>query len=245
MTKAVGFDQKIYLDHLDKTASLLRHHIADEKIMYNLLDGHLIGTIKGDKSRKNAITMLMKIWNFVDDSVVDLRNLALEEYPYLTQIEKKFIHYCFACLAYPFFSEQVSYIGKQFKQADLIYSRTVLAHMKDLYGERRRVEVATGAVFSSIKGWEIVSMLKAGQYEVKKMGISVHNSLISSLLIEVLLKYYDASSLTLETANNSAIFFPFDYHVGIGDSDKQRFTTFSTIRDTVIERNTQIIPYSN
>ena len=244
MTKAVGFDQKIYLDHLDKTASLLRHHIADEKIMYNLLDGHLIGTIKGDKSRKNAITMLMKTWNFVDDSIIDLRNSALEEYPYLTQVEKKFIHYCLACLAYPFFSEQVAYIGKQFKQADIIYSRTVLAHMKDFYGERRRVEVATGAVFSSIKEWEIVTMLKAGQYEANKIEISMYNPLILSFLIEVLLKYYDASSLTLETVNNSAIFFPFDYHVGIGDLDKQRFTTFSTVRDIVIERNTQI-PYSN
>ena len=237
MTKAVGFDQKIYLDHLDTTASLLRHHIADEKIMYNLLDGHLIGTIKGDKSRKNAITMLMKTWSFVDDSIADLRNLALEEYPYLTRNEKKFIHYCLACLAYPFFSEQVAYIGKQFKQADMIYSRTVLAHMKDLYGERRRVEVATGAVFSSIKEWEIVSMLKAGQYEAKRMEIYTNNSLITSLLIEVLFKYYNANSLTLETVNTSAIFFPFDYHVGIGDLDKQRFTTFSTVRDTVIERN--------
>lgn len=244
MTKAVGFDQKIYLNHLDKTASLLRHHISDNKIMYNLLDDYLLGIIKGDKSRKNAITMLMKTWNFVDDSIIDLRNLALEEYPYLTQIEKKFIHYCLACLAYPFFSEQAAYIGKQFKQADIIYSRTILAHMKDFYGERRRVEVATGAVFSSIKEWEIVSMLKVGQYEAKKMEISMHNPLVSSLLIEVLLKYYDASSLTLETVNNSAIFFPFDYHIGIGDLDKQRFTTFSTVRDTVIERNTQI-PYSN
>ena len=72
----------------------------------------------------------------------------------------------------------------------------------------------------------------------------IFHFLILSFLIEVLLKYYDASSLTLETVNNSAIFYPFDYHVGIGDLDKQRFTTFSTVRDIVIERNTQI-PYSN
>ena len=87
-------------------------------------------------------------------------------------------------------------------------------------------------------------MVKVGQYESYKIEISMQNPLLHSLLIEVLLKHYDASTLTMETVNNSAIFFPFDYHVGIGDLDKQRFTIFSTVRDTVIERNTQI-PYSN
>lgn len=244
MTKAVGFDQKIQFNHLDTTVKLLRYHLGNEKVMYNLLDGHLLETVKGNKSRKNAITMLMKAWNFVDDTIFDLRKIALEEYPYLTEVEKKFVHYCFVCLAYPFFREQASYIGKQFKQADMIYSRTVLANMKNLYGERRRVEVATGAVFASIKEWELITMVKVGQYESYKMEISVQNPLLHSLLIEVLLKHYDASTLTMETVNNSAIFFPFDYHVGIGDLDKQRFTIFSTVRDTVIERNTQI-PYSN
>ena len=242
MTKAVGFDQKIQFNQLDITANFLRHHLGEEKVMYNLLDEHLAGTVKGDASRKKVITMLMKTWNFVEDTIIDLRKIALEEYPYLTHDEKKFMHYCFVCLAYPFFREQVSYIGKQFKQADVIYSRTILSKMKELYGERRRVEVAAGAIFASIKEWEIISMVKAGQYEFHKIEIAMDKPLLQSLLIEVLLKHYDASSLTMETVNNSAIFFPFYYHIGIGDLDKKHFTTFSTLRDTVIERNAQI-PY--
>lgn len=238
MTKVVGFDQKIQFNHLDATARLLRHHLGNEKVMYNLLDGYLLETVKGNKSRKNAITMLMKTWNFIDNTIIDLRNTSLEEYPYLTEIEKKFVHYCFVCLAYPFFREQASFIGKHFKQADVIYSRTILANMKDVYGERRRVEVATSAVFASIKEWELISMIKVGQYESHKNEISLHNPLLLSLLIEVLLKHYDASSLTMETVNNSAILFPFNYYVNIGDIDRQRFTIFSTVRDIIIERNT-------
>lgn len=243
MTKAVGFDQKIQFNHLDTTANLFRHNLGQEKELYHLLDTQLFDSIRGEKSRKNAITMLMKIWNFTDENVKALRDKAIEEYSYLNLVEKKFVHYCLTCLAYPFFTEQVAYLGKHFKHADVVCSRTIVANMKDLYGERRRVEVAASAVFGSLKEWQLIDMMKVGQYQHKKADIVLENPLLSDLLLEVLLKYYNATSLVIETVNHSAIFFPFDYHIGIGDLNKERFTVFHTIRDTVIERNTTI-PYS-
>lgn len=243
MSKPVGFDQKIQRQHLDITANLLRQNSRNEKVVYDYLDEHLLESINGIKSRKNAITMLMKIWYLVDDSLIDLKKMAIQDYPYLTRTEQLFVNYCLVCSAYPFFTEQVSYIGKQFKTADVIYSKTILAHMKDLYGARRRVEVATGAVFSSIKQWELISMIKFGHYQTTKIDISLDSHLLQTMIIEVLMNHYETNSLPLETVNNNAIFFPFDYHINIGDLDKKRYSTFSTVRDTVIERNTQI-PYS-
>ncbi|ANU22008.1 hypothetical protein [Planococcus donghaensis] len=234
--KAVGFDQKIQLAHLDTTANLLRHY-TDKKDMYTQLDAELLGSIKGAKSRKNAITMLMKTWSLVEPSIQDIREKLVAEYPYLNAIEKKFVHYCLVCIAYPYFREQMIYVGKNLKMADEVYSRTTLSQMKNLYGDRRRVEVATSAVFSSIKEWDILNRIQSGVYEKKQLKLILENSLLSSLLLEVLMAHHETNTISLEVINTSAIFFPFNYHVRIGDLDRERFTIITTIRDTIIEKN--------
>lgn len=237
--KAVGFDQKIELAYLDATANLLRHY-PDRKDMYKRLDAELFSFIKGDKSRKNAITMLMKTWNLVEPSIQDVREKLVVEYPYLNAVEKKFVHYCLVSVAYPYFREQMLYIGKNLKMDDEVYSRTIVAQMKNLYGDRRRVEVATGAVFSSVKEWGILKMNKSGVYEKNWFELSLDHSLIQSLLVEVCMIHYETNTISLEVVNNSAIFFSFDYHVRIGNLDVERFTIIKTIRDTIIERNPTI-----
>ena len=240
--KAVGVDQKIQLEHLDSTANLLRIHSNLNEI-YPELNGKLLTSIKGDKSRKNAITMLMKTWGLVDESIKDIHSSLINEYPYFTQEEKLFVHYCLTCIAYPFFRTQMTYIGKQLKMADVVYSKTVTAEMKNLYGDRRRVEVATGAVFSSVKDWELITICKPGSYEKNAIKLQISNPLILTLMLETIMHYLDTTSISTEFMNNSAIFFPFDYHVSIGDLDKKRFTVIKTIRDTLIEKNPKI-PYS-
>ena len=86
-------------------------------------------------------------------------------------------------------------------------------------------------------------MIKPGAYEKSITSLEISNPLIKSLLIETLMHYLDTTSISIEFLNNSAIFFPFDYHISIGDIDQKRFTVIKTIRDTIIERNPKI-PYS-
>lgn len=237
--KPVGFDQKIQLAYLDTTANLLRHY-PDRKDMYTRLDEELLSSIKGDKSRKNAITMLMKTWSLVEPSIQDIREKLVAEYPYLNEVEKKFVHYCLVSIAYPYFREQILFIGKNFKMADEVYSKNVVSQMKNLYGDRRRVEVATGAVFSSVKDWGILTMIKPGVYEKKLFELPLNHPLMLSLLLEVFMNHFETNTISMEIVNSSAIFFPFDYHVRIGDLDQERFTVIRTIQDTVIERNPTI-----
>lgn len=242
MTKAVGFDQKIQLHQLNFAAEQFgKVPIAK---MHNMLDDYLLQDIAGAASRRCAHAIIMKIWWSVDDVYKYLRDYINNEYRYLIKEEKDFVNWCMTCLAYPFFRYHVNHLGKNFRLADEVRSRTILSEMKNLYGDRRRIEVATGAVFSTVKSWGFVQMKKPGVYNIPIKCFEIDNSLLKMLLIEVLMNHYETNTLTLETINNSAIFFPFDYHIGIGDLDKERFTIFNTIRDTVIERNTKI-PYSS
>jgi len=128
------------------------------------------------------------------------------------------------------------YIGKQLKMSVEVRSKLIVSEMKNRYGDRRRVEVAAGAVFSSAKEWKLLTMQKSGVYQVNKSEIDIQNPIIKALMIEVLMMHYDANTVSIDMINSSAIFFPFDYHIGIGDLDKKSYSIIKNIRDTIIER---------
>ncbi|WP_019416002.1 hypothetical protein [Paenisporosarcina sp. TG20] len=239
--KVVGFDQKILLHHLDFATQKLNE--IPIKNMHSLLDEYLMSDIKGTGTRRCAHAIIMKIWWSVEGNHRFIRDHAHHIYPILTKTENQLLHWCMTCLAYPFFKEQVNYLGKHLRMADEVRSRVVLAEMKNLYGDRRRVEVATSAVFSTIKNWNIVKMTSPGVYQMPEKRIEINSSELKNLMVEVLMDHLDTNSVILEMVNNSAIFFPFDYHISTGDLNEKRFTIIKNIRDTIIERNPKI-PYS-
>lgn len=239
--KPVGFDQKITLEHLDIALMEMAKNFTKE--LYSILDSKLYIDIQGAKSRKNAITMIMKIWKLVEPENESIRDYLLLHYPYMMAEEKKLAHWCMTCMAYPFFIDQVNYLGKNFRIADEVRSRIILAEMKNLYGDRRRVEVAAGAVFSTIKNWHLIKMASSGIYQMPEGAIIIESKEIKNAIVEVMMNHLNTNSLTLEMVNNSAIFFPFDYHIRTGDLNNKRFSIIKSMSDTIIERNPKI-PYS-
>lgn len=239
--KPVGFDQKIQFQHLDFLANALG--TSKPIKLYEVLDDKLLGIIKGTMSRKHVITILMKIWVGVESEVEFIRDSIIKEYPYLSSDEKRCIHYCLACIAYPFYREQMNFLGKYLKMADTVKSKMLVSQMKSLYGDRRRVEVAASAVFSSSKDWGIITMDKPGVYSAIENRLTVNDKLVKNLLIEVLMEHLSTNTVSIEMVNASALFFAFDYHITVGDIDTKRFTIINNIRDTLIERNPQN-PYS-
>ena len=239
--KPVGFDQKIQFQHLDFLANALG--TSKPIKLYEVLDDKLLGIIKGTMSRKHVITILMKIWVGVESEVEFIRDSIIKEYPYLSSDEKRCIHYCLACIAYPFYREQMNFLGKYLKMADTVKSKMLVSQMKSLYGDRRRVEVAASAVFSSSKDWGIINMVKPGVYSKTENKLIVTDKLVKNLLIEVLMEHLSTNTVSIEMVNASALFFAFDYHITGGDIDTKRFTIINNIRDTLIERNPQN-PYS-
>jgi hypothetical protein len=127
--------------------------------------------------------------------------------------------------------------------ADTVKSKVLVSQMKSLYGDRRRVEVASSAVFSSSKDWGIITMDKPGVYSTIENRLTVNDKLVKNLLIEVLMEHLSTNTVSIEMVNASALFFAFDYHITVGDIDTKRFTIINNIRDTLIERNPQN-PYS-
>lgn len=210
MVKPVGFDQKVMLHHLDFTANEARK--LSRKEMYESLDHFLRGDIKGAKSRKNAITMLMKIWFLVDEDSVELRNRVLEHFSEFSKEERLLLHWGMTILAYPFFKEVIQEMGNLYRLQDEVPSTIIGKRMKEHYGDRRRVEVATSAVLMSMKQWGTIDMQKNRSYVIPSK-IEITSIPAVTFLAEVLLRSTDVNALPIEMIYNHSLFFPFSYDV--------------------------------
>ncbi|MEK4166430.1 hypothetical protein NST18_08105 [Anoxybacillus sp. FSL W8-0104] len=214
MVKPVGFDQKIMLHHLDFTANEARK--LSRKEMYEALDYFLRSDIQGAKSRKNAITMLMKIWYLVDEETIPLRDKALEMSPHLTKEERLLVHWGMTILAYPFFKDLVQELGKLFRLQDEVPSAVIGRKMKELYGDRRRVEVATSAVLTSIKTWGIVDLLKSRSYKLRPK-MSITSTDLNPFITEVILRATNVTAMPIDLLHNHSLFFPFSFEISAAE----------------------------
>ncbi|MGG2093477.1 hypothetical protein AB1283_12335 [Bacillus sp. S13(2024)] len=236
MTKPVGFDQKVLLHHLDYTANHTKKYSRQE--MYDVLDGYLRNDITGAKSRKNAITMLMKIWYLVNEDIAIMRNRLLDILPDLTKEERILVHWGMTLAAYPFFKDVAQEFGKLFKLQDEVQSMVIGKRMKEAYGDRRRVEVATSAVLMSMKAWGLIDVGKSRSYRVKEK-IEISNPEMQSFIIHILLYVLDHKALQLDVIQNHILFFPFSYEFNLMELRKNPDFVFHRqgVDTIVVERN--------
>lgn len=236
MTKPVGFDQKVLLHYLDYTAKQSRK--LSKKDMYSNLDGYLREDITGAKSRKNVITMIMKIWYNVPDSITNIRDEVLNEYNDFSKEERLFAHWCMTIIAYPFFKEVVNEFGRLFQLQDTVSSMSIGKRMKDSYGDRRRVEVATSAVISSLKAWEIILPSENRSY-IQNDKVSISTPLLQLLLFESVLFVLDSESLYVNTITSHPLFFPFQFDLNLHElRERKDYFTFhyQGVENLVVER---------
>lgn len=217
MTKPVGFDQKIKLDHLDYTARKARD--TERKKMYEILDEYLISDIKGAKSRKNAITMLMKIWFLVDEGHEELRDRALDILMSCSPQERIVLHWGMTMLAYPFFRDLAYEVGNLYQLQNEVSSQQIGRKMKALYGDRRRVEVATSAALSSMKEWGVIQSVKHSIYTLAEKKEVVSQEL-KLWLAEVVVRVSEYSSMPMDMVISAPNVFPFNFSLNIREMDE-------------------------
>lgn len=220
MVKPVGFDQKIKVQYLDYIAR--EFNSIERKQMYEKLDEYLSGDIRGVKSRKNAITILMKIWFWVPDGIKNLRQRALEMLPSLDNRERRVIHYGMTLMAYPFFKDVAVEMGNLFGLQNEVPSVQIGRKMKGLYGDRRRVEVATNAVLMSLKAWGMIEPGKGNVYTLPEKQ-EVTNILLKLWLAEVVLRVSDYQYLPLEMIPAAKVVFPFQFKLNIREVEDGTF----------------------
>lgn len=235
MRKSVGFDQKILLHQLDYTARQTKQ--LSKKDMYETLDMYLRQDIKGDKSRKNVITMLMKIWYKVPPYVQELQKEVLDEFSNLNKEERIFVHWCMIIIAYPFYKDIVAEFGRLFQLQENLASHVIVKRMKEAYGDRRRVEVSTSAVISSLKAWDILTLEDNKTYK-ENVKLPIAHPVLHDLMFETMMSVSNQPSFIVSEVLSHPIFFPFEFHMDTNEL-KQRASNlnfyYQGVNDLVVE----------
>lgn len=121
---------------------------------------------------------------------------------------------------------------------DTVSSMSIGKRMKDSYGDRRRVEVATSAVISSLKAWEIIVLGENRSY-IQNDKVSISNPLLQILLFETVLSALDSESLYVNTITSYPLFFPFQFDLNLQElRERKDYFTFhyQGVENLVVER---------
>ena len=232
MKKAVGFDQKILLNYLNYTANEANDTKKIE--MYKKLEQYLIKDIKGNKSRKNAITILMKIWYSGNETNKCIQKRAFRLLPELDLKERIVLHWGMTLMAYPFFKEIASEIGRLSSRQHDFSSSQIYRKIKELYGDRRRVEVSCNAVFTSLKNWRVITQIKQGVYSLTDK-IMIPNNNLMNWLVEAAIISSKNEYIQMDEIPTLSYLFPFSFNINTGLLDNSIFEiTNQDINKTII-----------
>jgi len=232
MKKAVGFDQKILLNYLNYTANEANDTKKIE--MYKKLEQYLIKDIKGNKSRKNAITILMKIWYSNNETNKCIQKRAFRLLPGLDLKERIVLHWGMTLMAYPFFKEIASEIGRLSSRQHDFSSSQIYRKIKELYGDRRRVEVSCNAVFTSLKNWRVITQIKQGVYSLTDK-IMIPNNNLMNWLVEAAIISSKREYIQIDEVLTLTYLFPFSFNINTGLLDNSIFEiTNQDINKTII-----------
>ncbi|WP_218917979.1 hypothetical protein [Kyrpidia tusciae] len=194
--------------------------------MYQVLDEALQENGRGAKARRNARTILIKLWFRVDSRCASLRQRALRLSPSLSPGERLVLHWGMALLAYPFFRDIVHEMGRLFAFQDAVAGHQIARKVKTLYGDRRRVGVAATAVLGSMKAWGVVEAGADHLYR-QSMPIVVERPELKRWLTEVLLHAFDEQWMVLELIPSAPALFPFRFSLKSHELEK---TTLQLVR---------------
>ena len=94
--------------------------------------------------------------------------------------------------------------------------------MKELYGDRRRVEVAYQAVLTSMKNWGVVIQKKQGVYVLPEK-IKIFNNNIINWLTEVAIGTSKREYIQMDDVSTLSYLFPFAFNINTGFLDNSIF----------------------
>ncbi len=224
--------KKILLDHLNYTINEASYTKKEE--MYKKLDQYLFKDIKGNKSRKNAITILIKIWYLNKKINTSIQKRAFELLPQLDPQERIALHWGMTLSTYPFFKDIASEIGRLASRQHDFSSSQIYRKMKELYGDRRRVEVAYQAVLTSMKNWGVVIQKKQGIYVLPDK-INIFNNDLINWLVGAAIISSKREYIQMDEVSTLLYLFPFAFNIHTGLLDNSIFKiTNQGINKTII-----------
>lgn len=212
--KLLGFDQRVRLEWMDAALG----HVASGKnvddtreALLDLLDG-VVGGRRQASARSKTVTVLCRIWGGIVPGTSGLRARALAVLPSLNAPERVTLHWAMSLVAYPFFADIASIVGRLLELQDEAPMTHVTRRTVELWGDREKVRNAAPKVVRSMADWGCLVEPRKGVFR-RRAPQPVVNGELASLLAEALIFGGEQSAVPLPQLLRHPAAFPFQLEV--------------------------------
>lgn len=162
MSAVIGFDRPIQLDWLDLIASRLAETGDPDRAWRDTR--HIIeSAVGGGDSPHNAtgkrMTILRRVWLRVPDEVVGIRDAAASALVSLTPDERLAVHWAMCELAYPFYLDATSTVGRALALSDTVTLGLIRDRLVERWGSLGSMPAATQRLLKMWDTWGVLVAL--------------------------------------------------------------------------------------
>lgn len=209
----IGFSQRIQLEWLEFTATLLLAGSTRNEIqtaLNDLLQDKLsVGSDCKSGNRRNAISILLKIWVGVPENLELLRNEGLEHLKTSPCARHLSVHWGMTMAVYPFFGVVAETVGRLLRLQGLVAAASVQRRVKEELGDRETVARATRRVLRCFVDWGVLQdTTQKGVYQAAPVQL-VEDRQLAAWLIEAALVASHSNSQLISAITQAPALFPF------------------------------------
>ncbi|MGA2351465.1 MAG: hypothetical protein ABSF70_13600 [Terracidiphilus sp.] len=211
-TNQIGFSQRVRLEWLEHTASLIlegNDRPAVNVALQELLrDRVSVGGKAQRGNREKIVTILLKTWLTVPSELEPFRTEGLELLKSVPLQDHLIIHWGMVMAAYPFWSGVAAQVGRLLRLQGSATAAQIQRRVKEQYGERETVSRAARRVLRSYLDWGVLR--ESGTTGIYTTGttLAVDDSRQIVWLAEAFLHARGNCSTPLNELVGSPSFFP-------------------------------------
>jgi hypothetical protein len=174
LNPSIGFDRRIRLAWLDRTAEIVGEALRATRpgespdpaalaAVRAALHRALAGEIQGTDARRKTVNILTRIWLRVPEAHRALRDEALSLWPRVPDAGRLWLHWGLALLAYPFFRDVATTVGRLLRAQDRFTLAQVQRELVARWGERTTLDYAAPRAISSLADWGVLAPSEDGR----------------------------------------------------------------------------------
>jgi len=212
-TDQIGFSQRVRLEWLEKTVSLILagndRAAINEALQALLRDKVSIGGQAERGNREKIITILLKMWLTVPNVLEPLRVEGLELFKRAPKNAHLAIYWGMTMAVYPFWADVATQAGRLLRLQGSVAAAQVQRRIREQYGERETVSRAARRVLRSYLDWGVLQ--ESGSKGIYYAGATlvIDDSRLIAWLAEASLRAKANGAAPLKDLIDSPSFFPF------------------------------------
>jgi hypothetical protein len=209
MLKTIGFDRYIQLDWLNAVANKLCQSSWDFDSIRGYMHDLLNTYHPNYEARRKTITVLTRIWLRVPSDAREVQLQAISLFDQVPESERIWLHWGMTMIAYPFFRDITSSIGKLLSLQRQPSIHQIHNLVENKWGQRTTVKRAVNRVIQSLREWNTIYNQHNTNTFTVPIKFTTNNKDLQRWLLEAILRSEGIDSMQMQRLLNSPSIFPF------------------------------------